>query len=242
MIGVQFYFVKNNPYLVRRIPIRARNFNHVKMTDSSIHQGQRAILCNTLKEKGIAGDRVLQAMNRIPRHWFLESGFHQHAYQDKAFPIAANQTISHPSTVAWQSELLEVERGQKILEIGTGSGYQAAVLCELGVKLFTIERQKELFDFSQHMLEMLGYRAEQKFGDGFKGMPVFAPFDRIIVTCGAPYVPKELLKQLKPGGIMIIPVGEGTQKMVRIQKKADGTFVQKVLGDAAFVPMLKDRE
>jgi len=217
-------------------------FPIVKFIDSSIHQGQRAILCNALKDKGLAGSRVLEAMNKIPRHWFLESGFHQHAYQDKAFPIAADQTISHPSTVAWQSELLEVRPGMKVLEIGTGSGYQAAVLCELGVKLFTIERQKELFDFAKAMLDVLGYRAEMKYGDGFKGMPVFAPFDRIIVTCGAPYVPKALLGQLLPGGIMIIPVGEGSQKMVRIKKKADGTFVQKVLGDAAFVPMLKDRE
>jgi protein-L-isoaspartate(D-aspartate) O-methyltransferase len=199
-------------------------------------------MCSDLKAKGLAGEAVLGAMNRIPRHLFLESSFHQHAYQDKAFPIAADQTISHPSTVAWQSELLELRPGMKVLEIGTGSGYQAAVLCELGVKLFSIERQKALFDFSKKMLLQLGYRAELKFGDGFKGMPVFAPFDRVIVTCGAPFVPKALLAQLTAGGIMIIPVGEGTQKMVKIIKQSDGSFVQKVLGDAAFVPMLKDRE
>jgi protein-L-isoaspartate(D-aspartate) O-methyltransferase len=199
-------------------------------------------MCSDLKAKGLAGEAVLGAMNRIPRHLFLESSFHQHAYQDKAFPIAADQTISHPSTVAWQSELLELRPGMKVLEIGTGSGYQAAVLCELGVKLFSIERQKALFDFSKKMLLQLGYRAELKFGDGFKGMPVFAPFDRVIVTCGAPFVPKALLAQLTAGGIMIIPVGEGTQKMVKITKQSDGSFVQKVLGDAAFVPMLKDRE
>jgi protein-L-isoaspartate(D-aspartate) O-methyltransferase len=199
-------------------------------------------MCSALKAKGLAGDAVLNAMNRIPRHLFLESSFHQHAYQDKAFPIAADQTISHPSTVAWQSELLELRPGMKVLEIGTGSGYQAAVLCELGMKLFSIERQKALFDFSKKMLSTLGYRAELKFGDGFKGMPVFAPFDRVIVTCGAPFVPKALLAQLIEGGIMIIPVGEGTQKMVKITKQSDGSFVQKVLGDAAFVPMLKDRE
>ncbi len=210
--------------------------------DSPIFQGQRKQLCERLLAEGYATEKVLQAMMRVPRHLFLESGFHQHAYLDKAFPIAAGQTISHPSTVAWQSELLQVEPGMKVLEIGTGCGYQAAVLVELGVKLFTIERQKELVDFSKQMLKILGLRAEQKFGDGFKGMPVFAPFDRIIVTCGAPYVPKALLSQLKIGGIMIIPVGEGTQKMVRIKKNADGTFVQKVLGDAAFVPMLKDKE
>jgi len=210
--------------------------------DSPYYRGQRAIMCSDLKAKGLAGEAVLGAMNRIPRHLFLESSFHQHAYQDKAFPIAADQTISHPSTVAWQSELLELRPGMKVLEIGTGSGYQAAVLCELGVKLFSIERQKALFDFSKKMLLQLGYRAELKFGDGFKGMPVFAPFDRVIVTCGAPFVPKALLAQLTAGGIMIIPVGEGTQKMVKITKQSDGSFVQKVLGDAAFVPMLKDRE
>jgi protein-L-isoaspartate(D-aspartate) O-methyltransferase len=210
--------------------------------DSPYYQGQRAIMCTELKAKGLAGDTVLGAMNKIPRHLFLESSFHQHAYQDKAFPIAADQTISHPSTVAWQSELLELEPGMKVLEIGTGSGYQAAVLCQLGVKLFSIERQKALFDFAKKMLIYLGYRAELKFGDGFKGMPMFGPFDRIIVTCGAPFVPKALLAQLIEGGIMIIPVGEGTQKMVKITKQSDGSFVQKVLGDAAFVPMLKDRE
>lgn len=199
-------------------------------------------MCKHLFDKGIAGEVVLEAMMKIPRHEFLESTFHQHAYQDKAFPIAAEQTISHPSTVAWQSELLELKPGMKVLEIGTGCGYQAAVLIHLGVKLFTIERQKELFDFSKTMLKALGLRAEQKFGDGFKGMPIFAPFERIIVTCGAPYVPKALLSQLALGGIMIIPVGEGTQKMVRIEKMQDGQFVQNVLGDAAFVPMLKDRE
>ena len=199
-------------------------------------------MCTELKAKGLAGDTVLEAMNKIPRHLFLESSFHQHAYQDKAFPIAADQTISHPSTVAWQSELLELVPGMKVLEIGTGSGYQAAVLCQLGVKLFSIERQKALFDFAKNMLSTLGYRAELKFGDGFKGMPMFAPFDRIIVTCGAPFVPKALLAQLIQGGVMIIPVGEGTQKMVKITKQPDGSFVQKVLGDAAFVPMLKDRE
>lgn len=217
-------------------------FHFMQNEDNPYYQGQRAIMCSDLKAKGLAGEAVLGAMNRIPRHLFLESSFHQHAYQDKAFPIAADQTISHPSTVAWQSELLELRTGMKVLEIGTGSGYQAAVLCELGVKLFSIERQKALFDFSKKMLLQLGYRAELKFGDGFKGMPVFAPFDRVIVTCGAPFVPKALLAQLTAGGIMIIPVGEGTQKMVKITKQSDGSFVQKVLGDAAFVPMLKDRE
>lgn len=217
-------------------------FAPMEITDTPFLQGQRKLMCEELSAKKLAGTKVLEAMAKIPRHAFLESGFHQHAYQDKAFPIAAGQTISHPSTVAWQSELLEVSRGMKVLEIGTGSGYQAAVLCELGVKLYSIERQRELFHFAKDMLSSLGYRAEIKYGDGFKGMPVFAPFDRIIVTCGAPYVPKALLSQLIPGGHMIIPVGEGQQKMVRIDKGSDGTFRQRVLGDAAFVPMLKDRE
>ena len=217
-------------------------FQFMQKEDSPYYQGQRVIMCPELKTTGAAGDTVLEAMNKIPRHPYLESSFHQHAYQDKAFPIAADQTISHPSTVAWQSELLELGQGMKVLEIGTGSGYQAAVLCQLGVKLFSIERQKALFDFAKKMLTYLGYRAELKFGDGFKGMPIFAPFDRIIVTCGAPFVPKALLAQLIEGGVMIIPVGEGTQKMVKITKQSDGSFVQKVLGDAAFVPMLKDRE
>ena len=210
--------------------------------DTPIFQGQRKQLCEHLISKGYKKEEVLAAIMRVPRHIFLESGFHQHAYQDKAFPIAAGQTISHPSTVAWQSELLEIEKGMKVLEIGTGSGYQAAVLVELGVKLFTIERHKELVDFSRKMLKILGLRAEQKFGDGFKGMPMFAPFDRIIVTCGAPFVPKVLLTQLSPGGLMIIPVGDRTQKMIRIRKNHDNTFVQEVLGDAAFVPMLRNKE
>jgi protein-L-isoaspartate(D-aspartate) O-methyltransferase len=214
----------------------------MQIRDDSVFQGQRNQMCQLLKEKGIAGQKVLRAMAKIPRHAFIESGFHQHAYQDKAFPIASGQTISHPSTVAWQTELLELEPGMKVLEIGTGSGYQASVLCELGVKLFSVERQKELFDFSKAILQAQGYRAELKYGDGFKGMDVFAPFDRIIVTCGAPYVPKTLLNQLKPGGLMIIPVGEEVQKMVRIRKDLNGVFSQKVLGDAAFVPMLKDKE
>ena len=205
--------------------------------------GLRAKLVEELKSKGIKDKRVLDAINVIPRHLFFDPVFRdKFAYEDAAFPIGEGQTISQPYTVAFQSELLHVKKGSKVLEIGTGSGYQTAVLCQLGVKVHSIERQKNLFNNAKLFLNQNGFRAHIYFGDGFKGMPVFAPFDRIIVTCGAPYVPKELLKQLKPGGIMIIPVGEGTQKMVRIQKKADGTFVQKVLGDAAFVPMLKDRE
>ncbi len=217
-------------------------FEAVSFIDTPMHQGQRVQMCTALKERNLASDRVLQAMLQIPRHWFLESSFHQFAYQDRAFPIAAGQTISHPSTVAWQSELLQVAPGMKVLEIGTGSGYQAAVLCKLGVKLYSIERQRELHVFAKEMLHQLKCRPELKYGDGFKGLPVFAPFDRILVTCGAPFVPKALLAQLAVGGIMIIPVGEGQQKMVRIEKRANGSFSQKVLGDAAFVPMLKDKE
>ena len=184
---------------------------------------------------------MLEAIGKVPRHLFLESSFHQHAYQDKAFPIAAGQTISHPSTVAWQSTLLNLTPGMKVLEIGTGCGYQSAVLCEMGAKVYSVERQKDLFTFAKSLLPKMSYFITQSYGDGFKGMPSYAPFDRIIVTCGAPYVPKALLQQLKPNGIMVIPVEADGQKMVLINKNPDGTFVQKVLGDAAFVPMLKDK-
>lgn len=211
------------------------------MKDTPVHQGQRQLLCQHLQEKGFVDPQVLEAIGKVPRHLFLESSFHQHAYQDKAFPIAAGQTISHPSTVAWQSTLLNLTPGMKVLEIGTGCGYQSAVLCEMGAKVYSVERQKDLFTFAKSLLPKMSYFITQSYGDGFKGMPSYAPFDRIIVTCGAPYVPKALLQQLKPNGIMVIPVEADGQKMVLINKNPDGTFVQKVLGDAAFVPMLKDK-
>ncbi len=196
-----------------------------------------------LRGKGIDNERVLAAMARIPRHAFLESSFEEFAYQDVAFPIAAGQTISQPYTVAVQSSALGLPEGAKVLEIGTGSGYQAAVLEELGYKVFTIERQKALFDFSKRLLGELGMRRmTQKFGDGYKGLPAFAPFDGILITAAAPELPQELLEQLAPNGVLVVPVGdvEAEQRMLRVRRGADGTWVNEDLGSFRFVPMLKD--
>lgn len=196
-----------------------------------------------LRSKGIDNERVLAAMARIPRHAFLESSFEEFAYQDVAFPIAAGQTISQPYTVAVQSSALGLPEGAKVLEIGTGSGYQAAVLEELGYKVFTIERQKALFDFSKRLLGELGMRRiTQKFGDGYKGLPAYAPFDGILITAAAPELPKELLEQLAPNGVLVVPVGdvEAEQRMLRVRRAADGTWVNEDLGSFRFVPMLKD--
>ena len=207
------------------------------------HQGQRQQLVALLRSKGIDNERVLAAMARIPRHAFLESSFEEFAYQDVAFPIAAGQTISQPYTVAVQSSALGLPEGAKILEIGTGSGYQAAVLEELGYKVFTIERQKALFDFSKRLLSELGMRRiTQKFGDGYKGLPAFAPFDGILITAAAPELPAELLEQLAPGGVLVVPVGdvESEQRMLRVRRGIDGTWDHEDLGSFRFVPMLKD--
>ncbi|MCE2816123.1 MAG: protein-L-isoaspartate(D-aspartate) O-methyltransferase [Cryomorphaceae bacterium] len=207
------------------------------------HQGQRQQLVALLRSKGIDNERVLAAMARIPRHAFLESSFEEFAYQDVAFPIAAGQTISQPYTVAVQSSALGLPEGAKILEIGTGSGYQAAVLEELGYKVFTIERQKALFDFSKRLLSELGMRRiTQKFGDGYKGLPAFAPFDGILITAAAPELPSELLEQLAPGGVLVVPVGdvESEQRMLRVRRGSDGTWDHEDLGSFRFVPMLKD--
>ncbi|MFZ9596839.1 MAG: protein-L-isoaspartate(D-aspartate) O-methyltransferase [Schleiferiaceae bacterium] len=207
------------------------------------HQGQRQQLMALLRSKGIDNERVLAAMARIPRHAFLESSFEEFAYQDVAFPIAAGQTISQPYTVAVQSSALGLPEGAKVLEIGTGSGYQAAVLEELGYKVFTIERQKALFDFSKRLLSELGMRRiTQKFGDGYKGLPAFAPFDGILITAAAPELPQELLEQLAPNGVLVVPVGdvEAEQRMLRVRRGADGTWVNEDLGSFRFVPMLKD--
>ncbi len=211
------------------------------MKDTLRHQGLRNQLVNLLKDKGITDEKVLNAISRVPRHIFLDSSFEQHAYQDKAFPIAAGQTISQPYTVAFQSQALEIQGGEKVLEIGTGSGYQASVLCEMGVKVYSIERQKELFNFSNGILKKLGYSLVQKFGDGYQGLPTFAPFDRIIVTAGAPEIPKKLLSQLKVGGIMIIPVGVEDQEMIRVIRVSESKFSKKNMGAFKFVPMLENK-
>lgn len=210
--------------------------------DSFKHQGMRRKMITDLQIKEVGNPRVWEAMQRVPRHFFLDKAFLNQAYTDMAFRIGAGQTISQPSTVAYQSAILEVVKGEKVLEIGTGSGYQTCVLLELGAKVFSIERQKELFDKTGRFLEGLGYSPKLFYGDGYKGLPAYAPFEKILVTCGAPFVPQELLEQLKPGGILVIPVGAGdVQKMLRIRKLQDGTMEQEMLRDFRFVPMLENK-
>jgi protein-L-isoaspartate(D-aspartate) O-methyltransferase len=202
----------------------------------------RQQLVDTLIKKGIKDKGVLKAIGKIPRHLFMDSGFIDHAYQDKAFPIAADQTISQPYTVAFQSELLQVQPGDTILEIGTGSGYQTAVLLELGAKVFSIERQQELFKKTSKFLPKIGYRAKKLiFGDGYKGLPVEAPFQSIIVTAGAPFVPNPLLSQLAIGGRLVIPVGDDVQVMTLFIRKGPKEFEKHEFGDFRFVPMLEDK-
>ncbi len=199
-------------------------------------------LADVLKAKGIVDRKVLDAIRTIPRHLFMESGFEGHAYQDKAFPIAADQTISQPYTVAFQSELLEVRPGHLILEIGTGSGYQTAILLQLKAKVYTIERQLELFKKTNLFFKKMGYRPKKViFGDGYKGLPEIAPFDGIIVTAGAPEVPKALLSQLKIGGRLVIPVGLDEQIMTLYIRKSEKEFEKKELGAFRFVPLLQDK-
>jgi len=213
-----------------------------KLKDTFKHKGLRQQLVNVIKTKGITDEHVLKAIGIVPRHLFMDSGFLDHAYQDKAFPIAADQTISQPYTVAFQTELLQVKKGDKILEIGTGSGYQTAVLCELGAKVYSIERQLELFKKTSIFLPKLGYRAKKLiFGDGYKGLKEEAPFDSIIVTAGAPFVPKPLLNQLKIGGRLVIPVGDNIQIMTLFIRKDIKEFEQHEFGEFRFVPLLEDK-
>ncbi len=210
--------------------------------DTTKHQGRRRQLVALLKEKGITHSAVLEAIGAIPRHLFMDSSFEDHAYQDKAFPIGADQTISQPYTVAFQSEQLRVSPGTKVLEIGTGSGYQTAVLCHMGAVVYSIERQHELFRTSLKRLPALGFKPKKLiFGDGYKGFPEKAPFERIIVTAGAPHIPEALLGQLVVGGKMVIPVGEKNQKMTVITRTSPTDFEQLVLGDFRFVPLLGDK-
>lgn len=212
------------------------------MKDTYRHQGKRQQLVKTVKKKGITDEKVLAAIGKIPRHLFMDSSFEDHAYQDKAFPIAADQTISQPYTVAFQTELLEVKKGEKVLEIGTGSGYQTAVLCELGAKVYSIERQRELYKKTKTFLSKIGYRPKHlSFGDGYKGLPEYAPFDKIIVTAGAPEVPKDLLGQLKVGGRLVIPVGTDVQTMTLFIRKSAKEFDKKEFGAFRFVPLLEDK-
>lgn len=211
---------------------------NMKIEDSFRHQGMRRNLVLQLQQKGIQSARVLEAIGKIPRHFFFDKSFHNHAYQDKAFPIGEGQTISQPYTVARQTELLEIRPGHKILEIGTGSGYQTAVLMELGATVFTIEYQPILFQRTKKQLPILGYRANFFLGDGSQGIPAFGPYDRILVTAGAPSVPQPLIDQLKPGGILIIPAGDSeSQEMLKIEKLPDGSLIEKKHGNFAFVPL-----
>ena len=212
------------------------------MKDTLKHRGMRNKLADVLISKGIQDEKVLKAIRTIPRHLFIDSSFEAHAYQDKAFPIGASQTISQPYTVAFQSELLELEPNHKVLEIGTGSGYQTAVLLQLKAKVYSIERQLELFKKTSLFFKKLGYRPKKAiFGDGYKGLPEEAPFDRIIVTAGAPETPKALLSQLKVGGRLVIPVGTDEQIMTLFVRKSATEFEKKEFGSFRFVPLLENK-
>ena len=210
--------------------------------DTLKHQGKRKQLAEIVASKGIIDEKVLDAIRKIPRHLFMDSSFEDHAYQDKAFPIAADQTISQPYTVAFQTEVLQVSKGDTVLEIGTGSGYQTAVLFELGARVYSIERQLELFKRTKLFLSKIGVHPRHLgFGDGYKGLPEYAPFDRIIVTAGAPHVPKALLGQLKVGGRMVIPVGKDQQIMTLFTRKSATEFEKTEFGEFRFVPLLEDK-
>ena len=212
----------------------------MNLKDTLRHQGMRKRLAEELKTKGIGNTQILEAIKKIPRHLFMESTFINFAYKDQAFPIAAGQTISQPFTVAFQSQLLQIIKNDKVLEIGTGSGYQAAILLELGAKVFTIERQKELYSKVQNFLPKIGYHPAFFFGDGYKGLPNFAPFDKILVTAGAPSVPEELKNQLKIGGRLVIPVGnEKRQEMNVYTRVSENEFKCEKHGGFVFVPLLK---
>ena len=213
------------------------------LEDNYRHKGLRKQLVDQLRTKGITDEAVLSAINKVPRHVFLDSSFVELAYQDMAFPIGSGQTISQPSTVAFQTQLLQIEKGMKVLEIGTGSGYQACVLAAMGAKVFTLERQRNLYFKTKEILEQLPFRVKTFLGDGFEGLPTYQPFDRIIITAGAPSIPEELIRQMKGGGVMVIPMdnaeGEG-QTMLRITKLEDDTLKKEAFGDFKFVPMLKE--
>ena len=211
-----------------------------KFEDSYRHKGLRKKLVDQIRSKGITDEKVLHAINTIPRHYFLDSAFEDKAYEDKAFPIAEGQTISQPYTVAYQSQLLELKPFEKVLEIGTGSAYQASVLAELGVQVYTIERQKKLFDQNRRFKYLEKYRNIKFFyGDGYEGLPTYAPFDKILITAAAPIIPPKLIEQLKPGGFMVIPVGTGeVQRMMRITKQTGGSLKEEVFDNFSFVPMV----
>lgn len=214
----------------------------IDRADTFLHKGKRKKLVELLRQKGFTNEEVLAAIEKVPRHAFLDSAFLNFAYDDEAFPIGEGQTISHPSTVAMQTDILQVKKGEKVLEIGTGCGYQTAVLLEVGARVYTIERQHKLYEKTRVLLPRLGYSARFFYGDGYVGLPVHAPFDKIIVTAGAPYPPDELLKQLAVGGIMVIPIGKGAEQVMNVITRKDGTvFDRTELGKFKFVPMIKNK-
>jgi protein-L-isoaspartate(D-aspartate) O-methyltransferase len=213
-----------------------------KLEDKHVHKGLRKQMVDLLREKGITDEKVLTAINAVPRHYFLDSAFVTHAYEDRAFPIGEGQTISHPHTVAYQTQLLQIKKLDTVLEIGTGSVYQASILAEMGARVFTIERQKKLYDLHKDYVFKSKYPTIKFFyGDGFEGLPTYAPFDKIIITAAAPFIPPKLVEQLKPGGIMVLPVNEGEgdqQRMIRIIKDTAGVITSASFDTFSFVPML----
>lgn len=212
--------------------------------DTYRHKGLRRQLVDVIRQKGITDEQVLQAILHLPRHFFMDSAFDKIAYEDRAFPIGEEQTISQPYTVAYQSQLLEIRPFDKILEIGTGSAYQACVLAEMGAQVFTIERRKKLYDEIRKFQYPQKYpRLKFFYGDGFEGLPTYAPFDKVIVTAAAPFIPPKLVEQLKPGGRMVIPVGEGAvQQMMRLTRQADGTVTEEIFDNFSFVPMKEGKK
>ncbi|MBI2258090.1 MAG: protein-L-isoaspartate(D-aspartate) O-methyltransferase [Flavobacteriia bacterium] len=210
------------------------------MIDTYKHKGLRKNLINELREKGITDYKILEAFDAIPRHYFLDTVFEQQAYSNIAFQIGAGQTISHPFTVAFQTSLLGIKKSDSVLEIGTGSGFQTCILCELGAKVVSIERQRELFIKAKEMLRFFKFTPRLIYGDGYKGQESLGPYDKILVTCGAPFIPEDLKKQLKIGGIMVIPVGDrDKQKMLRLTKINQNEYIEESYGDFSFVPMLE---
>jgi protein-L-isoaspartate(D-aspartate) O-methyltransferase len=215
----------------------------INMEDTFRHKGLRRKLVETVRSKGITDENVLNAINTVPRHLFMDSSFINFSYQDQAFPIGAGQTISQPYTVAFQTELLEIKSNDKILEIGTGSGYQTAILLELGARVYTIERQRELFLKAQDLLGQLGYKPHFFFGDGMEGKPAYGPYDKILITAAADKVPEKLLQQLRIGGIVVVPVGgRFSQSMIKIVKESDTEYKKTSHGAFVFVPLLKGTE
>jgi len=212
--------------------------------DSYRYKGLRKKLVDGVRDKGITDERVLKALEDIPRHFFMDSAFDEKAYEDKAFPIGEGQTISQPYTVAYQTQLLQVKPFEKVLEIGTGSAYQAAVLAAMGALVYTIERQKKLFDLNRQFSFLRKYPNIKFFyGDGYEGLPTYAPFDKVLITAAAPAIPPKLMDQLKPGGMMVVPVGEGEiQQMMRITKLSNGSIKEEVFDNFSFVPMLEGKK